>query len=511
MAQNYINQLPVEAFYLIFDKLKIRDQFSAMRTCKLWYDILSSNRYIRKHQFNISVANLCSDVDIQVSDRMKRYPAYTISDALVPAERQTCFLEALQKFLSHEEVMFNVEDLNFEMCHFSLDDVFGSLQCWNFPNLRKISYSASVRVNRVEISHSLVKAPNLTKLQLEDMGLTISPFLQMFSTQIEELDVKFQDQQLLFSIIGSGTFTNLHSLTLSTASGFHFARPYGPYDSHDRYLQIFAQLKYLKICDDDSSFCATYKDIFQVAKNLETLIVHGTAMRDDSFNAIGDLKKLKELCLRVDIHSHRSVNKLSLPLLEKMSTYVDSFVPFESAPKLKRLCIENEYIFKVSARSVAANSNLIRYLRIINQQLEELHLKEMVLENPLINQICALKKLTTLKLTAVNVKEAPIYRILSELPQLEYCRFRDCNVETRVSFDNVFGRAREENAEDKENMDLFKKLELMYPHCLIESDTFDLSRDIPDLFCAITGLRPELSSVENFSSRSNISDILRSF
>ncbi|XP_055633132.1 uncharacterized protein LOC129773543 [Toxorhynchites rutilus septentrionalis] len=404
-------------------------------------------------------------------------------------EQKAGFLKALRAFLSSAEVMVHVEELFFRLDQYSLRDIFESSRSWHFPRLRRISYHASVWVKNND--YITIKAPRFRQLEIVDPKLTVSPLVRIYSRQIKELDMKFLDQEILFKAIDNGTFINLHSLTLNTAAGNHLPKVFQTYDFSANHKTIFAQLKFLKICDNDSLFFAIYEDIFQHVLSLETLIIIGKDMSAGSFNAISNITKLKKLCLMVNILGYYEVNKLHLPKLEKLTTYIGSFAPLGSVPMLRWLCIKNHSLIRpkiIPAKGDAMQTSL----DLISQQLEVLRLSRVDVDPTLLDLIRDLKKLKALEMRLVEVHEADVMKILRKLPALQVFSMSWCNLVKYPEHQYDWHCKRTVNLEDEEKKDFFETLKLELP---------DISIKEIETNCTYNGSRQMSEVIDNgFSS-----------
>ncbi|XP_055640219.1 uncharacterized protein LOC129777767 [Toxorhynchites rutilus septentrionalis] len=471
MFEGDINDLPSQVLCEMFDRLSLDEQNIAKGTCKLWLHILSSDYYLRARRFILCPENTsCGEDETRVWNlkKMKRYRSFAIRDATVTRSTGSQFWANLRTFLSTKKVMLHIEDLQLRMHNYSLGDVLGFVDPWSFPSLKTISYRASVWIDRVDIYPGNLRAPKLRHLQLEDANMTIALYVMRFSEQIDELTVRFSDKFMLFRTIADWEFSSVRSLTLCTTNALHLPKLIQYVDFGDRHMRIFARLNYLKISDKENIFFSAYKDIFRASRNLETLIVEGHEMCEDSFNAIGGLRRLKELCLLVDIHRYWDLRKLSLLELVTLTTYVGVIAPLRNAPKLKRLYIKNKilrgkYMFAMDDRHNT-------YIRAISQKLEYLHIHGVELDDTLCNQICELTNLKTLIMEQVEVQDGGIRQILRTLYRLQSFHLIRCKVVKMVSVLDHFRNARlaaDEGFADEDNMDFLEDMKCTYPRCEI--------------------------------------------
>ncbi|XP_055632523.1 uncharacterized protein LOC129773001 [Toxorhynchites rutilus septentrionalis] len=469
--------LPYVALTTIFDKLTVKDHMAIMTTCKYWYEILNEGRFLRQRRFKLYMKTLCDGggdggVGLWNVEQMQRYRAFLISDTYptsilgyVPTEQKPEFFKALRAFLSREEVMANVEDLFFRMDQYSLCDVFDNTKSWHFPRLRRIIYHASLWFNSND--NIKIKAPNLRQLEIVDPKMTLTPLVRIYSRQIRELDMKFQDQEILFKAIDNDTLINLHSLTLNTATGNHLPKVFQTYDFSANQKTIFARLKYLKICDDDSLFFAIYEDIFHYVLNLETLIIIGKDMSAGSFNAISNITKLKKLCLMVNILGYYDVNKLYLPKLERLTTYIGSFAPLGSVPMLRWLCIKSHCWIRPKIMPVKGDA-LQTSLHLISQQLEVLRLSRVDVDPTLLDLIRGLTNLRALEMRFVKVHDSDVMEILHKLPALQVFSMSWCNLVKYPEHQYDWHWKQTMYLEDEEKRDFFETLKLDLPDVSIK-------------------------------------------
>ncbi|EDS28148.1 conserved hypothetical protein [Culex quinquefasciatus] len=485
MPQDFINGLPAELLCQVFDRLGHQQQAEAAATCVRWSEILNGDRYVWRRRLYLCPLNLCENGIGDVED-MRRYRAFAIKDTLNTPERTDLryFLNTLRRFLFCEKVRENVEDLRLRLFRYSLADLFANEGGLDFPKLRRISVHPSLFLNKRDLMKCNITAPNVREIVLDDSNSCANPLVQLFSEQITKLGVTFMDKVMFFAGIGSKPFVNLQCLTLKALHGSHFPRLFRDTDFTPTHMQLFRRLRFLKIDDGENVFFPAYECIFRVATNLKTLIVLGRDMSEDAFNAIDELKQLEELHLNIEIHKSWSIRKLSLPNLRKLTTYVGTLAPLESAPNLKSLQIQNHTQLR-GRFMFGEEDKLAAYFKVFNAHLEELLLKKVELDTTFVNQICTLTKLRTLEMNSVESEQLGVQKILAALPQLKRVRFVKCNLvkELVISFNDTNQDAEREDLdegfEDEENMNFFNKLMLQYPDCGIANEHSRVVRHSP--------------------------------
>lgn len=256
---------------------------------------------------------------------------------------------------------------------------------------------------------------------MEASRVAASPLVHRFSGQIEELSIDSEGMNVFSKLIETVTyFSNLNSLTL-VAYSFQYCRDLEFNDASEKQRQIFAQLKYLKIYDGCGIFNSIVENILWAAGNLETLILITTAINRVSFDAVKCMQGLKKLCFSASLYeTHHLIvgineNGLSLPELERLTTFNGVLPPLKSLPKLKWLTMRNH-----SYREF--DTSRIWGLRAINPQLETLHFVELDFNPNIIRVIRGFKNLKSLELRLVEVVRNRLSGILiGEFAEIYIC------------------------------------------------------------------------------------------
>ncbi|XP_001663549.2 uncharacterized protein LOC5577774 [Aedes aegypti] len=461
--EDYINKLPTELLYKVFDYLNFEQQMVAMAVCHRWNKILSNEYYIARRRFCLDTCNLNGDSSLL--QKMKQYRAFTIKDS--NRDRRE-FLEPLRKFLFCHEVAEKVEELRLELFWYSLSDLLGDNNVLYLPKLEKISYLSSIWVEEQDLLQCKVVAPNLKTVILEDSKKSGNPLIQILNNQIETLSVRFINKMLLFATIGNLPFTSLTSLTLMAQQGSLLFREA---DFHASHLQIFGRLTYLRISDEKNVFYLIYRLILREAKNLETLIINGRKMSEEAFNQIDRLKKLQELCLMVDIQKSQSLARLSLPMLKVVTTYAGSIIPLGSVPNLRCISVRN---YKHPWEPYRLTEDAVN-CGIFIPHLQTLKLIKVVLDSVFIKHICSITGLRTLELVQVRMESKHLRRIFSTLKDLQRIRLEWCYlnevIATQGDQSNRGSSTTDEDDDDKDNdnneeeykTDCVRMLQVQYP------------------------------------------------
>ncbi|XP_058443757.1 uncharacterized protein LOC131425696 [Malaya genurostris] len=436
-----INELPTELLEQVFDHFGHVQQHIVMRACVRWFQILSSDRYIRRRRLCLCAYNLCRDGDSL--EEMGRYRAFTVN-SLVTNRNKNVFLKPLREFLFDGGVVRQLEELRLTQFRHSLAQLFASETKLHLPNLRKISFQYLKETSEEDVSSFQLVAPNLREIELEDSNSSVSPLVRLFSEQIETLRVAFEHIEQFSASIGSMKFANLQSLTLTARSEYSFQ------ESSDSLtnIELFGRLKYLKLTDAGDVFYPVYQSILRDAKNLETLIIHGQDIGEDAFAEIGHLQKLQELQLMIHIEKLDTVEKLSLPNLKRLTTFVGSLVPLETVPQLRSISIKNHTPFRM--RFLFSDAEKLKsFFGAFNQQLEVLRLDKIsTLYNTFAKQICTMIRLKALEMVDVETEQQDIEWILGSLKQLRKAHFIRCNLLRKVveeTNDQFFRKLRRQN------------------------------------------------------------------
>ncbi|XP_058837196.1 uncharacterized protein LOC131693418 [Topomyia yanbarensis] len=443
MDQLHINDLPTELLCQVFDQLDQAQQSIVMRACVRWYEILSSDWYIRRRRLCLCADNMCQDGDSLVE--MSRYRAFAVN-SLATNRSKDVFLEPLRDFLFGENVVGHLEELQLTQFQHSLTQLFGSAANLHLPSLRKISFQCLQETDEEDATSFRLEAPNLRIMELEVSGSTVSPLVRLFSGQIENLSVTFEHIAQFSVTVGPIKFANLNSLTLIARSDDVFPVP----NVSLIHAKLFGRLKYLKLVDVENMFHPFYKAILREAKNLETLIIHGQNMGKGAFEEIGNLQKLVELQLMVYIEKLDTAKKLSLPNLKLLTTFVGSLIPLDSVPKLRTLSIKNHTPFRMRF-FLSDAENLHSFFRVFSQQLEVLRLdKTSTLFNSFAKAVCTMKRLKVLEMVDVETEQKDIELIVGSLKQLQKAHFVRCNALKKyanVTSKNFYGKLRRQNVD----------------------------------------------------------------
>lgn len=388
--------------------VEFQKQLEIMTTCMLWYCILSDDRYLQQRRFTLCIENVRNrDEDGVIGlwnvEKIQRYRSFRILNDLF--EQKTECLEAVRGFLSRREVRLNVEELHLMFHRFSLVDLFGSSHVWHFPKLQMIIDNNTTIIRSDD--NVVINAPNIKHLKLITPQLRVSSLVQMFNDKIEKLGLCFLDIEIFYKTIQNRTLANLHSLTLITGFLPRLDQlELFTYDNNPR--RIFAQLKYLKICDDYGTFYSLYEGIFRHSKKLETLIIISPAISEAAFNTVSEIKQLKELYLLVKIDGYYEVGGLCLPHLEKLTTFVGAFAPLRSVPKMESLCIKHPD-WAVNKIEDVNQESLRKSLQVINLRLKILHLIKVDVNDRLFEAIRGFRNLRSLKMRLVTIVSIFIY------------------------------------------------------------------------------------------------------
>ncbi|XP_062562403.1 uncharacterized protein LOC134225956 [Armigeres subalbatus] len=468
-----INDLPTEMLCKIFDYLSFEQQMMATAVCHRWRKILSSDWYIPRRRLCLCTCNLNGDSSLL--ERMKRYRAFTIKDS---NKDEVEFLEPLRRFLFCSEVAAKIEDLRLELFSYSLSDLLGGKDELHLPKLERISYLSSIWVEEDDSVQCNVIAPKLKTVILEDSKQSGNPLIRSWNDQIESLSVRFINKMLLFTTIGNLSFKNLTSLTLLSQQGCLLFRET---DFHASHLDIFRRLTYLKISDEKNVFYWIYKLIFREAKNLETLIINGRKMNEEAFNLINRLKKLKDLCLMVEIQRSQPVVRLSLPLLASLITYAGSLVPLGSVPSLRSISVRN---YKQPWQPYRLSEEAI-HCAIFVPHIHTLKLSKLVLDSVFARNICAITGLRALELMQVRMETKHLLKMFSLLKQMRRVRLEWCFLSEIItayetystdssSTDNDDDLSDNDDERKKKNkgvakLDCLQLLKVQYPACRITS------------------------------------------
>ncbi|KXJ73645.1 hypothetical protein RP20_CCG015341 [Aedes albopictus] len=442
-SEDHVNKLPTEMLYKVFDYLNFEQQMVAMGVCRRWHKTLSSGYYLPQRRLCLNTCNL-NTTDSSVLQRMKQYRAFTIKDS---NRDKSEFLEPLRRFLFCPEVAETVEELRLELFWYSLSDLLCEKEVRYMPKLEKISYLSSIWVEDQDLLQCKVVTPCLKTVILEDSKKSGNPLIHILNDQIETLSVRFINKMLLFATIGNLHFTNLTSLTLMAQQGSLLFREA---DFHASHLQIFGQLTYLKISDEKNVFFMVYRLIFREAKNLETLIVNGRRMTEDAFNLIDRMKKLRELCLMVEIIKYQSPVRLSLPLLKMLTTYAGSIVPLGSVPNLKNISVRN---YKHPWEPYRLTEEAIN-CGIFVPHLQTLKLSKVVLDSIFVKHICTMTGLKILEMMQVRMEVKHLRKIFNALKDLQRIRLEWCYLNEIVTArDDIANRDRSTTDEDGNDND----------------------------------------------------------
>ncbi|XP_055523223.1 uncharacterized protein LOC129717371 [Wyeomyia smithii] len=417
-----INDLPTELLCQVFDHFSHIEQNIVMRTCARWFEILTGDRYIRRRRLCLCAYNLCREGDNM--EEMQRYRAFTVN-SLVTNRNKNVFLEPLRRFLFNGNMAEQLEELRLTQFRHSLAQLFTSDSELLLPNLKKISFQYLKGDNSEQDGHSVkLVAPKLRIMKLELWSPAIAPMVRRFSGQIEDLSITFQHLQCFSPSIDTLSFENLRSLTLNAEPEHSFLES----TFNAQHVQLFSRLTYLKLTDTGDAFYPVYKNIFQAACNLETLIIYGQDISEDAFNVLGSLEKLKELQLMIHIEKTDSVRKLSFPKLTRLKTFVGSLIPLENVPQLRILTVANHTPFRMRFLFSDAEK-LMTFFGAFRQQLEVLKLDKIsTLYNTFAKQICTLTKLKMLEMIDVETEQQDIEWIVGSLKQLQRAHFIRCNI-----------------------------------------------------------------------------------
>ncbi|XP_065089415.1 uncharacterized protein LOC135710697 [Ochlerotatus camptorhynchus] len=464
MMPDYINKLPTEMLYQVFDCLSFEQQLLAMAVCQRWCQILSSDWYIPDRRLCLCTFNL-NGTESQLQ-WMKQYRAFTIKDS---NKDKGEFLDPLRKFLFSPEVAETVEELRLELFWYSLSDLLDSSEEMCLPKLEKISYLSSIWVEERSLLECKVVAPNLKTVMLEDSKKSGNPLIQVMSDQIETMSVRFINKMLLFATIGNYSFTSLNSLTLMSQQGSLLFRES---DFHAVHLQTFGRLRYLKISDEKNVFYLIYRIIFREAKNLETLIINGRKMSEDAFNQIDRLKKLQELYLMVEIQKSQPLTRLCLPQLKILTTYACTMTPLGNVSNLKDISIRNH---KNSWERYKLSDDAVN-CGIFIHNLQTLRLTKVILDSTFVRHISTITGLRALELNQVRMDPKHLQRIFGSLKQLQRVRFEWCYLnEVVVAREDTDGNSivdhddddGGEQGENDQKVDCLRMLQQQYPDCRI--------------------------------------------